>query len=112
MTGFCLVSEMTPSQKKYILENDRDATIVRLASVGVRGTKHYTTAELLGYPVKGMVYLVTDNNRFEREIAAKLEGDFLKKNPRRRGNIRGAFTRFMHENKLHWSMCCKQRRMC
>ena len=82
---------------------------MRLASVGVRGTKHYTTVELLGYPVKGMVYIVTDIHRFEQAIAVKLEEDFLRKNPRRRGNIRGAFTRFMHENKLHWSMCCGKR---
>ncbi|MHB2036403.1 MAG: hypothetical protein ACYCPW_06630 [Nitrososphaerales archaeon] len=109
IAGFCLSSEMTNAEKQCALEIFPNASVVKISSVGVRGRKHYSTTELIGHSVKGTFYVVTDLERFNHAMSVKLETDFLKNNPQANCNIRSAFTRFMHENKLHWSMCCRKR---
>ncbi len=56
-----------------------------------------------------MVYVVTDMPSFSKFMGSTLERDFKNKNPAADSRIRSSFTSFIHENKLHWSMCCKKR---
>ncbi|MHB2037039.1 MAG: hypothetical protein ACYCPW_09915 [Nitrososphaerales archaeon] len=53
-----------------------------------------------------MVYIVIDHSRFRSAISSRLESEFLKKNNDPNSGLRCAFTNFMHEDDLHWSMCC------
>lgn len=104
--GFCLKSELTAAERRYILDNYPGATATEIVSVRLSGGKRYSIHELIGYSVKGMVYVVVDLPRFNSVMSGRLEKDFLEKNPNPDSHIRAAFTSFMHQNKLHWSKCC------
>jgi hypothetical protein len=89
------------------MENFPEASIVEIGSVGLYGGKHYSIHDLLGYSVQGMVYVVANIPLFRAFMSAKLESDFLRRNPSPSQGVRAAFTAFMHQNKLHWSRCCR-----
>ena len=107
--GFCLKSELTAGERGFIFEKFAEATIIEVSSVRSRGSKHFSIYDLIGQSVKGMVYLVIDQSRFRSAISSKLESEFLRKNNDLNSGLRCAFTNFMHENDLHWSMCCGQK---
>jgi hypothetical protein len=107
--GYCPKSDLTVAEKSYILEHFPDAAIVNIASAGLHGGRHYSIYDLLGHSVASMVYVVTNLAQFNKFISLELERDFRKKNPEADSRIRSSFTSFMHENKLHWSMCCRKR---
>ena len=104
--GFCIKSRLTPAEIGFIFETHRDAATIRIESAGLHGGRHYSIHDLIGRSVNGMVYVVTDYERFNNFISLLLERDFLKRNPKPESRIRASFTSFMHENKLHWSKCC------
>lgn len=105
--GFCEKSELTPSELGYIFGNFSDAATIKIESAGLHGGRHYSIYDLLGHSVRGMVYVVTDHERFSSYMSTRLEADFLKINPNPDSRIRASFTAFLHENKLHWSKCCR-----
>jgi hypothetical protein len=104
--GFCLKSLLSTAETRYVLENYPDASIVEIGSVCQRGGKRYSIYDLIGYSVKGMVYLVVDLPFFKNVISSQLEKDFLTINHNPKPGMRAAFTTFIHENNLHWSRCC------
>jgi hypothetical protein len=107
--GFCLKSLLTLSETRYVLDKYPDARTEEIGSVRMSGGKHYSIHDLVGYSVQGMVYVVKDLPIFRSVMAMKLEKDFLDRNPNSERGMRAAFTAFMHENKLHWSGCCRTR---
>ena len=106
--GFCLKSILTVAERSHIVETYPEAATIRIDSVRLRGGRHYSIHELLGHSVNGLVFVVVDFESFKSEISARLEKDFLRKNPEPDAHVRSAFTSFMHNNKLHWSRCCGQ----
>ena len=104
--GFCVKSRLTPAEIGFIFDSYPDAATIRIESAGLHGGRHYSIHDLIGRSVNGMVYVVTDYQRFNCFISLLLERDFLKRNPNPQSRIRASFTSFMHENKLHWSKCC------
>lgn len=104
--GFCLKSELTSAELGVIFEKYEHASIIKIASAGLHGGRHFSIHDLLGHSVNGMNYVVTNHERFTAHISTRLESDFLKKNREAGSRIRASFTSFMHENKLHWSRCC------
>lgn len=104
--GFCLKSELTSSEIGFIFENYYQASTIRVTSAGLHGGRHFSIYDLIGHSINGMNYAVTDHRKFNEHMSLKLESDFVKNNPRAGSRIRGSFTSFMHENKLHWSRCC------
>jgi len=109
LAGYRLKSDFTVAERCHILENFPDAAVIRIESAGLHGGRHYSIYDLIGHSINGMVYLVTNTHQFNQFISAELERDFKNKNPEADSRIRAPFTSFMHENKLHWSMCCKKR---
>ncbi len=107
--GYCLKSKLTTAEIGYIRENFRESSIIKVESAGLHGGRHYSIYDLLGRSVTGMVYVVSDIVRFNQFMSMTLEHDFRGTNPKANSRIRSSFTSFMHENKLHWSMCCKNR---
>jgi hypothetical protein len=104
--GFCLKSKLTPAEIGFIFESYPNAATIRVESAGLHGGRHYSIHDLIGHSVNGMVYIVTEYERFNTFMSLSLEKDFLKRNPEPDSRIRASFTSFMHENKLHWSKCC------
>jgi hypothetical protein len=104
--GFCIKSRLSPAEVGFIFESWPDAATIRVESAGLHGGRHYSIHDLIGHSVNGMVYVVTEYERFASFMSLLLERDFLKKNPKPDSRIRASFTSFMHENKLHWSKCC------
>lgn len=109
--GFCLSHEMTPKEKGHVFEAFPDATIIKFVSPRSAGGAKYSTLDLLGHPLTGLNYVVLDELKFNAVMALRFESDFKKSNPNPTSHVRSAFTRFMHNNGLHWSRCCQVKQM-
>jgi len=105
--GFCAKAELTPAELGFIFENYPEAATIKIGSAGLHGGRHFSIHDLIGHSVSGMVFVVTDFEKFNKQISERLETDFLRTNPSSSSRIRASFTSFMHENKLHWSRCCR-----
>jgi len=70
-----------------------------------RGAIKYSGFDLLGV---GNLHVYFDN-RNKRPVEIYLEGLFLKNNPNSNQGIRSAFTKLLHEHRLHWSRCLHEK---
>ncbi|MGA2874921.1 MAG: hypothetical protein ABSE82_05185 [Nitrososphaerales archaeon] len=100
---------MTKAEVDYIFKNIPGAAIIKIESAGLHGGRHYSIHDLIGHSVGGMVFVVTNMTQFTEFMSLELERDFRNTNPEPESRVRASFTSFMHENKLHWSECCKSK---
>jgi len=109
ISGYCLKSNLTKAEVDYIFKNIPGAAIIKIESAGLHGGRHYSIHDLIGHSVGGMVFVVTNMTQFTEFMSLELERDFRDTNPEPESRVRASFTSFMHENKLHWSECCKSK---
>lgn len=107
--GLLFKIKSNKSEIDYIFRNITGAAIIKIVSAGLHGGRHYSIHDLIDHSVSGMVYVVTNIIQFNEFMSLELERDFATTNPEPDSRIRASFTSFMHENKLHWSGCCKSR---
>ena len=74
------------------------------------GRHRFSTVDLLGKRLYRTQYIVVNEDKFRRWASTWMETNFRVKNPHPDRLTTAAFTRYMHDNNLHWSGCTDRRR--